>query len=110
MASKAAVPAKKVGKSLADFRAAHDKDFIIPVKIKAAIAALGPDGWEYDGPFTKMAGVSSSDMSIYRDQFVVFQVTATPTKAGGSTAPRIVWAGSAAFAKRLGGPRQLTSE
>lgn len=97
---------KRVGRTLADFEQLHDKTVIIPRKIMAAITLLGSDGWEYDGPFTKLAGVSQGDMADYRDQFAQYQSIAKPTKASNSAVPKIIWCGSLAFAKRLGGPRQ----
>jgi hypothetical protein len=60
---------QKVGKSLSDFRAAHDKDYIIPKKIKAALQQLG-NGWEYEVDFLRIAQVSTTDLALYRDRFV----------------------------------------
>lgn len=82
----------KVGRSLADFRAAHDKNFIVPAKIKAALKALG-DGWEYEAQFIRLAGVSQSDMGNFREQFSEYIVIVDRTKR--------VWAGSKATAARL---------
>ena len=101
-------PVKRVGKTLADFRAAHDKDFIVPNRMRAAIKALGNDGWEYETEFMKLAGISTTDLSAYRDQFADFQAVATTTKmSGGGVRKKIIWCGSTAFAKKLGGPRVL---
>lgn len=83
-------------KSLADFKAAHDKSFIVPAKIKTALAALGSDGWEYEADFNKAAGVSSNDLSAYRDTFAEHIVL---IKAGGKE--RRVWAGSKALAAKM---------
>lgn len=63
------LPQQKVGKSLSDFRAAHDKDYIIPRKIKAALQQLG-NGWEYEVDFLRIAQVSTTDLALYRDRFV----------------------------------------
>lgn len=106
------VATKRAGKSLEDFRNLHDKTHIIPKLIRAGIAKLGPDGWDYDGPFGKLAGVSTTDLNAYRDQFAVFQAMATTTKSagGGQARAKVIWAGSAAFAKKLGGPREIISE
>lgn len=65
------VPA--AGKSLADFRQAYDKSYIVPNKIKAALKELG-NGWEYESVFAKSAGVSLMDMGAVRDQFAPFIV------------------------------------
>lgn len=60
--------ATQKGKSLADFRAAYDKDYIVPAKIKKALAELG-NAWEYESVFVKQAGISLSDMGTYRELF-----------------------------------------
>jgi hypothetical protein len=61
-----AAPGK--GRPLAEFRAEYDKDYIIPARIKAALAALG-DGWDYEVNFAKLAGVSLSDLALFREKF-----------------------------------------
>jgi len=65
--------AVKVGKTLSDFKAAYDKDTIVPQKIRDALELLG-DGWEYEAPFAKMAGISMTDMGTYREQFADYIV------------------------------------
>ena len=83
----------KSGKSLADFRATYDKDFIIPQRIRAGIKALGA-GWEYEVAFAKLAGVSMNDLGNYREQFADYVVT---LKRDGKRA----WAGTAGMAKAM---------
>lgn len=61
-------------KTLADFRASHDKNFMIPAKIKAGIEGLGVDGWDYEAPFQKTIGVSTTDGARFRDGFKDFIV------------------------------------
>jgi hypothetical protein len=101
-----APPAKKVGRTQAEFRALHDKGFIIPSRMRAGIKALGPDGWEYEAEFMKLADISTTDLGMYRDQFADYQAVATTTKSsGGGVRKKIIWCGSVAFAKKLGGPR-----
>ena len=56
-------------KRLADFRAVHDKSFIVPARVKDALAALGKDGWEYETQFAHDAGVTTTDLAAFRDQF-----------------------------------------
>jgi len=56
------------GRAIGDFRAAYDKDFIVPRKIKAGLRTLGA-GWEYEVAFAKMCGASLSDIGNYRSQF-----------------------------------------
>jgi hypothetical protein len=80
------------GRSLAEFRAVYDKDFIIPRKIKAALAALGAS-WEYEVQFAKLAGVSLADLGNYRDQFADNVVTLRES--------RRAWAGTTATAKAM---------
>jgi hypothetical protein len=86
--------ARAVGKSLADFRAAHDKSFIVPKKITEALAVLA-DCWEYEAAFIKIAGISQSDCSAYREKFEDFIVV-----VGGKTQKR-VWCGTKKLATQL---------
>jgi len=58
----------KSGRSLQDFRAEYDKDFIVPQKISDALRILG-DGWEYEVQFAKLASVGLVDLASYRDAF-----------------------------------------
>ena len=85
---------KQTGHSVAEFRAAHDKSFIVPAKIRAGLASLG-ECWEYEAEFLRRCGLSTTDFSIYRDQFVEFWI-----QTGGKS-PRRVWAGTAKFAETL---------
>lgn len=96
MASKSVPTVKSVGKSLADFRASHDKAFIVPNKINGALKKLGPKSWEYEIDLMRLAGgISSGDISAYRDQFADHIVV-----VGGKN-PKRIWCGSAAFATEL---------
>lgn len=63
------VTTKATGKSLADFRAVHDKSFVVPNKIKAGLEKLGNDGWEYEADFIKLCGLNINDFGRFRDQF-----------------------------------------
>lgn len=56
-------------KTIADFRNLYDKSTIVPTKVKSALKSLGGAGWEYEHLFVKMAGVSISDLSMFREQF-----------------------------------------
>lgn len=85
---------KPAGKSIDEFRAAHDKDFIVPQKITAALEALG-DSWEYELAFLKLAGLSTSDLAAYRNQFEKYIV-----ETGGRASKR-AWCGSPALATKL---------
>lgn len=81
-------------KGLADFRAAHDKDFIIPQKLKAGIEALGAAGWEYEGQFQKTNGISQTDGSRYREEFKDFIVLLESGK-------KRIYCGSKALATKM---------
>lgn len=81
------------GRSLNEFRETHDKNFIVPKKIKAALAALG-GGWEYEMAFAKLAGISLGDLSAYRSMFEEDHVVVI----GGS---KRAWAGTKAAAEKM---------
>lgn len=84
---------KPCGRTLSDFRSEYDKSFIVPTKIKAALRTLG-SGWDYEAAFAKLAGVSLSDLSSYRDQFADHVVSLN--REG-----RRAWAGTPATAKAM---------
>lgn len=84
---------KPGGRSLNEFRETHDKNFIVPKKIKAALAALG-GGWEYEMAFAKMAGISLGDLSAYRSMFEEDHVVVI----GGS---KRAWAGTKLAAEKM---------
>lgn len=79
-------------KTLADFRATYDKSYVVPKKVKAALSALG-SGWEYEVDFAKQAGVSLSDIGMFRDQFNEHIVQ---VKEG-----RRIWAGTKSLAEQM---------
>lgn len=59
-------------KTLADFRAAHDKNVIVPAKIQAALdemAKESPEQWEYERELLSRAGLSVTDLALFREQF-----------------------------------------
>jgi hypothetical protein len=90
---------KVKGKTLADFRAKHDKSVIVPAKLNAALAAMvkegGGDNWDYEGDFLKRAGVANQDASPFRDQFKAHIV-----ETGGRNAKR-VWVATAKGADKF---------
>lgn len=95
--------ATKTVKTLADFRAAHDRNVIVPNKIRAALAALlkeGPENYEYESDLIRRAGISQTDMGEYRDLFVDHIVT-TPSLRGKSG--RRVWFADPKVAKKARG-------
>ena len=80
-------------KSLAEFRKQHDKSFIVPQKVRAALKALGARGWAYELEFLRLAGLSTTDLAAYRDVFEDHWLVVDRTKR--------VWAGSPAFKAEL---------
>lgn len=89
---------KQAGKDLDAFRAAHDKAFIVPKRIKDALAELG-DSWEYEGEFIRRCGVSTADFAAHREPFMA-DFTVETASAGGNRGKR-VWAGTKAFAAKI---------
>lgn len=83
----------RVGKALDEFRAQHDKDFIIPQRIDAALKALGT-GWEYELEFSRLAGVSLADLGNYRERYADYWL---PVGRSGKRA----WSGSKATAAKM---------
>lgn len=86
----------KKPKTLQDFRAVHDKSFVIPNKIREGLAKLGNDGWEYETDFVKLCGVSVLDFASFREQFADYYVVVGGTRSG-----KRVWAGSKALAAKM---------
>jgi hypothetical protein len=84
----------KPGKSIDDFRASHDKNFIVPLKIREALKKIG-DGWEYESDLMKIAGLSTTDLARFRDQFEDHIVVTS-----GKSQKR-VWCGTAKLAAQL---------
>lgn len=81
----------KAAKTLADFRAAHDLNVIIPNKIRAALGAMyaeGAENWEYEQDFMRRAGLSQTQIGAFREQFADHIVT-TPHANGRQ--PKRVW-------------------
>ena len=90
-------------KTLADFKAAHDPNVIIPGKIRAALAAIekeGPEHWLYEVDFLKTSGLSTTQLAMFRDQFAAHIVEA-PATHGKST--KRVYFGNAKVAAKLRG-------
>lgn len=92
-----AVPQQNVGKSLDEFRSIHDKNYIVPKKIKDALSKLG-NSWEYEVDFAKISGVSITDLAKFRDQFEDYIVEVKSTTGSHK---KNVWAGKVDFAKKL---------
>ena len=80
------------GRSLSEFRATHDKSYIVPKKIRDGLAKLG-EGWEYEMNFAKIAGISLSDLAAFRSLFEEHLVVVDRT--------RRAWAGTKATAAKM---------
>lgn len=80
------------GRSLSEFRATHDKSYIVPKKIRDGLAKLG-EGWEYEMNFAKLAGISLSDLAAFRSLFEEHLVVVDRT--------RRAWAGTKATAAKM---------
>lgn len=79
---------------LAEFRKQYDKDVIVPEKIRAALETLAKkrkDGtaWLSEVPFLKAAGLSTTDLALFREQFADFYVN-----VGTERSPKRVWFGT----------------
>lgn len=85
------------GKDLAEFRASFDPSYIVPQKIKKALAELGAR-WEEEAVFIKRCGTSLTYFARYRDRFMEHCVK-TPGVHGKDG--KRVWAGTKAYAKTL---------
>lgn len=83
-------------KTLDDFRSVHDKNYLVPQKIKEGLEKLSPTGWEYESDFIKMCVTNNNDFAKFRGQFADFLVI---IKQDGRE--RRVWAGSKALAAKM---------
>jgi hypothetical protein len=88
-------PKAKGGKSLEDFRAAHDPNYIMPRRIEAALKSLG-DSWEYELDFIRRVGASTTQFAAFREQYEDFIVV-----VGGARAAKRAWCGTKAYAAKL---------
>lgn len=88
-------------KTIADFKAAHDPNVIVPAKIRTALAAIekeGPEHWLYESDFMRLAGLSTTQIALFRDQFAAHIIEATV----GRNMKRVYF-GSAKVAAKLRG-------
>ncbi len=89
-------------RTAADFKAAHDRNVIIPNKIRVALAKLleiGAEHYEYDEGFRALCGVAGKDLAAYRDQFKHNWFLTEGTN--GAKSAKRVWFGNAKVAGRL---------
>jgi hypothetical protein len=81
------------GRSLSEFRAQYDLETIVPQRVGAALKALGST-WLYEAEFVKAAGVTTAQLSMFRDRYAAHIVNVKDS--------RRVWVGSAAVARQMG--------
>lgn len=94
---------KTTPRTLADFRDAHDRDVIVPKKMRAAletIAKVGPEHFEYEQDFIKLASISQGEITKYRGQFEA-HIVETPA-AHGKTVKRVYFGNPKVAAKLRG--------
>lgn len=93
--------AKIQARTIADFKASHDRETVVTAKVKAALevlAKVGPEHYEYEGDFIKLAKIGQADVTLVREKFKDYIVEAAAVH--GKTARR-VWCGSLKTAKTL---------
>jgi hypothetical protein len=94
-------------KTVATFRELHDRNVIIPKKIRETLDAMkakdGPEAWEYEADFIRLAGIGGSDLNAHRDEFAEHIVEAKPIGKGNTRSPRRVWFATVKAAKSARG-------
>ncbi len=97
-------PQKSKPRTIDDFRSAHDKDVIVPNKIRAGLAKLleiGPEHYEYDEGFRALCGLQSAELASYRSKHEFPNHWFLTAGANGVKSSKRVWFGSAKIAARL---------
>ena len=95
--------ASKKAKTLADFKAAHDPNVIVPNKIRAALATIGKEGaenWLYEIDFLRLSGISTVQLATFRGQFAA-HIVEVPAGQGRMT--KRVYFGNVKVAAKLRG-------
>lgn len=99
--------AKAEPRSVATFKAQHDRNVVIPNKIRTALEKMakdnGPEHYEYETEFMKLAGVGGSDLAAHRDAFTAHIVEAKPIGLGNSRSTRRAWFATVKAAKAARG-------
>lgn len=83
---------KPKAKTLADFRAAHDDDVIIPARLQAQLAAMqkiGPEEYDYEIDFLRNAKVGNAKISAYRERFAKHIVVTREGKKAWFADPKV---------------------
>lgn len=87
-------------KTLSDFKSAHDRNTVVPAKINKALIAMlkeHAESWEYEKDFMTRAGISTTDLGQFRDQFEQHIVVASGKN------PKKVWFADPKIAKKARG-------
>ena len=79
-------------KSLKDFRNIYDQETIVPQRVETALKELGV-GWLYEMEFGKLANVTSTQLSVFRDRYAANIVTVRDS--------RRIWVGKASVAEDM---------
>lgn len=94
------------GRTVADFRSVHDKDIVIPNKIRGAFAEMakeGPEHYLYEGELLKLAVVSTTDLAKIRESFGDHIVTVRHVNGKALSSPKNIWFHDPKVAKRVRG-------
>lgn len=92
------------GRTLADFRNAHDRNVVIPNKIRAALVAMareGPEHFVYEQELLALASISVGDLAKYRDQFADHILVVSHANGKAFASPKNVWFHDPKIAKKL---------
>lgn len=81
-----------------EFTKNYDKNYIIPNKIRAALAKLKKTGWCEELDFLKLSGISNSDLVRFREPFLDDHVVVVPND---HRHPKRVWCGSKALTEKF---------
>lgn len=84
------------GKDLDSFRAAYSRKDRAVRAVREGLKALG-ESWEYESDFIKRCKLSTTDFCAAREGFMDHSIE---VRAKGRNTRR-VWAGTAAFAKKM---------
>ncbi len=99
--------AKTESRTVASFRAQHDPDVVVPNAIKAALAKMekdhGPEHYEYESDFIRLAGVGATAMAAHREAFKDYIVDAKPVGKGNTRQARRAWFATVKAAKAARG-------
>jgi hypothetical protein len=79
-------------RSLAEFKQTYDQETIVPTRVNAALKELGA-GWLYEVEFAKLANVTTTQLSMFRDRYAEHIVSVRDS--------RRIWVGRKATADEM---------